>query len=158
MLPSAARWPTARRHSFYRDDHIYLTAFFLEPRGRDLETYQPVKLQPACPSLLEEGYANQIKAISSVQSWWLFRSSARLPVSGSVARVALRGVVRLDAAIVSEAGAFLVDGGLVYIFPKRRPSDSSCRTYCGYSLFPQSQTGSREPPKSDGARLWELRG
>ena len=42
-----------------------------------------------------------------------------------------RGWVRLDAEMASEAGAFLVGGGPVHGFPKRRPSYSLCRTYCG---------------------------
>ena len=54
-----------------------------------------------------------------------------LHLSGRVARVALREGCRLDAAMVSEAGAFLVGGGLEHDFPKKRPSDSSCSTYCG---------------------------
>ena len=37
----------------------------------------------------------------------------------------------LDATMVSEAGAVLVDGELEYHFPERRLSDSLRRTYCG---------------------------
>ena len=80
-----------------------------------------------------------------------------LPVSGRVARVALWGCFRLNAAMVSEAGADLVRGGPVHHFPNSRPSDSLRCTYCGRSLSRRSQADSREPKKSDGTRLWKLR-
>ena len=50
--------------------------------------------QTACPSLLEEGYSNKIKANSGVRSWRLYRSSTSLPVLGRLARVALWGGLR----------------------------------------------------------------
>ena len=65
--------------------------------------------------------------------------STCLPVAGRVARVALWGGVRLDAAMVSEAGAFLVGSRLVHHFPKRRPSDSLRRTYCGCRCLPETR-------------------
>ena len=55
----------------------------------------------------------------------------RLPISGRVAGVTLRGGFRSNAAMVSEAGTFLTGGGLVHNFHKRKQSDSLCRTYCG---------------------------
>ena len=87
---NSRRWLTPRRDSLYSDDdHISPITFFLEPR-RDQETYQPDKLH-ACP-LLAESYRNNIKANSGIRSQRLYRSSTRLPVFGSVARVALCGV------------------------------------------------------------------
>ena len=41
------------------------------------------------------------------------------------------GRFSFERRMVSEAGAFLVDGGLEHHFSKRRPSDSLRRTYCG---------------------------
>ena len=41
-------------------------AFFLEPRLRDEGENRPDKLQPACPSFLEESLRNEIKAKSGV--------------------------------------------------------------------------------------------
>ena len=46
-----------------------------------------------------------------------------------------RGWVRLDAAMVSKAGAFLVDGGLGTSFSKRGTSNSLRRTYNDSSLY-----------------------
>ena len=47
---------------------------------------------------------------------------------------------RLDAAMVSEAGAFLVVEGPKHIFSKRRPSDLVCRTSdYGRSLLPKAR-------------------
>ena len=42
-----------------------------------------------------------------------------LPVSGSMARVALWGEFRLDAAMVAEAGTFLVHEGVEHHFRDR---------------------------------------
>ena len=80
----------------------------------------------------------QNKASSGVRSWRLYRSPTRLPVSGKVARVALWRVFYLDPVMVSEAGAFLVGGGLEHHFPNRRSSDSFGRAYYGRSLSPPS--------------------
>ena len=49
--------------------------------------HQPDK-QPACPPLQVDGYSNEIKANPDVLSWWMYRSSTRLPVSGRAACVA----------------------------------------------------------------------
>ena len=43
-------------------------------------------------------------------------------------RALLRRGVTLDAAMVSEAGAFVVVGGLKHVFFKRSTSDLVCRT------------------------------
>ena len=80
--------------------------------------------------LEDEGLRNENKANSGVRSWWLFRSSTRLPVSGRVTRVALWGGFRFDAAVASEARAFLVQGEFEHHF-QERPSDSLRRTHCG---------------------------
>ena len=45
----------------------------------------------------DDGLRNKIKANSGVPSWRFYRSFTRLPVSGSVARVALWGGFRLSS-------------------------------------------------------------
>ena len=110
---NSRRWHTARRCSLCsNEDHRFTTASSLDPRRQDQENNQPDKPQPACPSFLEEGLRNKMKPNSGVWCWRLYRSSTRLPVSGRVARIALWRGIRLDAAMVSEAGAFLIVGGL----------------------------------------------
>ena len=55
------------RHSLYSDEeHASPTASVLDPQRQDQEENQPDKLQSVCPSLLEEGLRNKIKANSGV--------------------------------------------------------------------------------------------
>ena len=55
--------------------------------------------------------------------------------------------------MVSEAGVFLVGGGLVHHFTNIKPSGSLRRTYYGRLLSPPSQTDLRKPKKSDDIRI-----
>ena len=118
--------------------------------------FRMTSIQSTYNSFLEdEGLRNKNKANFGIRSRRLYRSSTRLPAPGGVARVPLWGVFCLDAAMVSEAGVFLVGGGLNY---HRRSSNSLCPMYCGLLLPLQNQAGSRGSSKSEGMRLWELRG
>ena len=95
---------------------IFPLPFFSWSLGRrDREKYKPDKYQPACLSMLEEGYPNKIRTNSGVGCRRLNRSSTHLPIFGRLARVVLWGGFHFDAATVSEAGAVLVNGGEVQV-------------------------------------------
>ena len=74
-------------------DHLLPAAYSVLPdRGdRVWDDINPVRHVQRF--LGDEGLRNKIEANSGVRSWWLYRSSTRLPVFGSVARIALRGGV-----------------------------------------------------------------
>ena len=67
--------------------------------------YQPNK-HPASPPPLVEGCSNKTKASSGVQSWQLYRSSTRLPVS-KLAPVALWGGFRFGTGWYPRLERFL---------------------------------------------------
>ena len=98
---------------------IFLRPFFSLSLGGETKKVTVVHKQPPPPPLLVEGYSNEIKANSSVRSWWSCRSSTHLPVSEEVARDALWGGFRLGARWCPRLERFLVDGGLGISFFKK---------------------------------------
>ena len=134
---TSRRGLSSRRHNLCsEEDYISPAASleFLHDRRDDF--YNDINLIRHMQQFLDnKDVRNENNATFGVRFWRLYRSSTRLRVFERVARVALWGGVRLDAAMVSEARAFSVGGELIYHFPKRRPSDLLRRTSCGWSLF-----------------------
>ena len=83
-------------------------------RPRKTPTGQTTSLPP----LLEEGHLNKINANFGVRSWRLYRSSTRLPVFGTVARVTLWGGFRLGAEWYSRLERFWQKEDLECHFPR----------------------------------------